>query len=232
MGGQLRSQFSSAFSRFTGYLPNVVSAILIAAIGYGLSRAAAALTRRVLTRVGFDRWATRHLRAQPVESKTWSGSAICGSIVFGLGLLVTATLVANNLELYALGSGLGRILAFIPRLLVACIIVGVAVAVGNVLARAVAAMSSLALAKATRVAVVVLAAFMALDELGDSHSIVVTTFTALLGAAAVAIAIAFGVGNIGLAREYTQRWAERSRARVQAPEPELMADTTEPSTRH
>jgi hypothetical protein len=60
------------------------------------------------------------------------------------------------------------------------------------------------------VAIATLAVFMALDELGVAQRIVMTTFSLLVGAAAVAAAIAFGIGNIGLAGELGRRWARRA----------------------
>jgi hypothetical protein len=215
MGEQIRSYFGSGVGRVTAFLPNLLAAVVIAVVGYLLSRLAGSLCRRILARIGFDAWAARHIHPRAGAAAKRPASAVLGSVVFGIGLLITATLAANSLGLQTLSAGLNRILAFIPNVLVAGIIVAVAVAVGNLLASLVGTVSNPTLAKAAKVAVIVLASFMALDQLGVSRRVVMTTFTAFVGAAAVAAAIAFGVGNIPLAREYTQRLRERGKSRIE-----------------
>jgi len=79
------------------------------------------------------------------------------------------------------------------------------VAVARFLSDMVAGMTSRWVANGVRIAIAALSVFMALDQLGVAPNIVNTAFAALVGAAAVAAAIAFGVGNIDLARDYSRR---------------------------
>jgi hypothetical protein len=51
---------------------------------------------------------------------------------------------------------------------------------------------------------------MALDQLGIARNIVTTAFTLILGAAALAAGLAFGLGNRELAGEYMRRWVDRA----------------------
>jgi hypothetical protein len=55
------------------------------------------------------------------------------------------------------------------------------------------------------VGVIVIAVFMALQELGVATEIVTTAFASLFGAVALALALAFGLGNRELAGEVTRR---------------------------
>jgi hypothetical protein len=228
MGAQISSHFSSAVGRLAGFIPNLLSAIVILAVGILLSRLVGALARKLLARVGFDGFADRHLRLRAAAPRR-SASALVGSAVFWLGTLLTVSMAANSLNLRTLSAGINGILAFIPRVVVACVIVGVAIAAARVLARFIGDVAGGTLAKGAQGAVIVLAVFMALDELGVSKTIVTTTFTAILGAAAVAAAIAFGVGNIGLARDYTHRLTSRRLERPPAPRrEEIPASAVEP----
>jgi hypothetical protein len=59
--------------------------------------------------------------------------------------------------------------------------------------------------------VVVLAVFMALQELGVATEIVTTAFAILFGAIALALSLAFGLGNRELAGEVTRNWYRRYR---------------------
>jgi hypothetical protein len=63
-----------------------------------------------------------------------------------------------------------------------------------------------------RASVIMLAVFMALQELGVATQIVTTAFAILFGAVALALALAFGLGNRDLAGEITRAWYERYRA--------------------
>jgi hypothetical protein len=59
--------------------------------------------------------------------------------------------------------------------------------------------------------VILLAVFMALQELGIATDIVTTAFAILFGAIALAMALAFGLGNRELAGEVTREWYEQYR---------------------
>jgi hypothetical protein len=66
-----------------------------------------------------------------------------------------------------------------------------------------------------------LAVFMALQELGIATDIVTTAFAILFGAVALAMALAFGLGNRELAGEVTREWYARYRAERDAIEREV-----------
>jgi hypothetical protein len=62
--------------------------------------------------------------------------------------------------------------------------------------------------KLAKGAVIVIALFMALQQVGVAEEIVTAAFTLILGAAALAVGLAFGLGNRELAGEITRRWYE------------------------
>jgi hypothetical protein len=205
MGEKISGYFAASIGRITAFLPNLISAIVIVAIGYVLSRVARSVTTRLLARFGFDRFVERH--APPNKNVGRHASQAVGGLVFWIGLLVTASMASEALALETLSRGLGRILEVVPRALVAVVIVGVAVALGNVASSLLGGV----MAKAARAGVILLGAFMALDQLGVARSIVLTLFTALIGAVAIAAAVAFGIGAIPAARELAARWARAGR---------------------
>jgi cytochrome bd-type quinol oxidase subunit 2 len=73
------------------------------------------------------------------------------------------------------------------------------------------------LALATRAAVLVLAGAMALRQMGLANEIVNLAFGLLLGAIAVAAALAFGLGGRNVAGRYLEEWTTRLEARTSAP---------------
>src|SRR5690606_20086804 len=68
------------------------------------------------------------------------------------------------------------------------------------------------LARVGRGGVIVIAIFMALQQLGVAMDIVTIAFAILFGAVALALALSFGLGNRELAGEVTRRWYESYRA--------------------
>ena len=93
---------------------------------------------------------------------------------------------------------------------------------GLILASAGAVQGGPTLARIGRWMVVVLAVFMALQELGIASDIVTTAFAILFGAVALALALAFGLGNRELAGEVTREWYARYRAERDAIEREVV----------
>jgi hypothetical protein len=68
---------------------------------------------------------------------------------------------------------------------------------------------------------------MALQELGIATDLVTTAFAILFGAVALAMALAFGLGNRELAGEVTRGWYERYRAEREAIERESALEEAE-----
>ena len=60
--------------------------------------------------------------------------------------------------------------------------------------------------------VILIAIFMALQELGVATDIVTTAFAILFGAIALSASLAFGLGNRDLAGEVTRNWYNRYKA--------------------
>jgi hypothetical protein len=71
------------------------------------------------------------------------------------------------------------------------------------------------LGKAAKGVIVALALFMALDQLRVAPEIVRTAFTLLLGAAALAAGLAFGLGCRELAGEHMRRWIEQGQRKAE-----------------
>ncbi len=210
---QLVLNFQAVFGRIVGYLPSLLSGILILAVGYVLSLVVSRLAARILGRTRFDQFATERLRYRPAAARR-SASSTVGRVVFWLGMLVTLSMTANALGLAALSTGLNRILGFVPNLLVAAVIIGVATVLANLAANMLGDVGHGWASRLARTAIMVFAAFMALNQLGIATAVVTTTFAVLLGSVAVAAAIAFGVGNIHLAGELTRNWTRRGRERI------------------
>ncbi len=69
------------------------------------------------------------------------------------------------------------------------------------------------LGQVARIAIITLVSAMALQQIGVASDIVNLAFGLLLGAIAVAIALAFGLGGRDIAREQVQEWLNSFKGR-------------------
>ncbi len=144
--GALAAPLSSAFASVATYLPKVAAAAVLLFIGYVLSRVVRALTTGVLERVGLDHGMARLGFGRVAREQSLSG--ILGSIAMAFVLLHFAISAVGRLDIkeisVPLGSMLDRIYVYMPKLLVAAVLMSIGVVVarvtGNVAARLLAAM--------------------------------------------------------------------------------------------
>src|SRR5205814_10584541 len=109
-----------------------------------------------------------------------------------------------------------ELVGYIPSVNAAIVIIIVGIVLGRlvsglIMASAGAVQGGPTLPRVERWSVVILAVFMALQELGIATDIVTTAFAILFGAIALAMALAFGLGNRELAGEVTREWYEQYR---------------------
>jgi hypothetical protein len=132
------------------------------------------------------------------------------------------------LGLDSLANVFSELVSYIPSVIAAIVIILVGIVLGRfvgglIMASAGALTGGPTLARIGQAGVIVLAVFMALQELGIATDIVTTAFAILFGAVALAAALAFGLGNRDLAGEVTRQWYERWRAEKESIEREQAA---------
>jgi hypothetical protein len=144
-------------------------------------------------------------------------------------------LASTALGLESINQMFGTMLSYIPTLIAAVVIVILGMIVGEfvrgvVLASAGGVEGVPTLAKLAKAAVVVIAGFMAMQQLGVAAEIITATFTLVLGAIALAAGLAFGLGSKDLAGEITRRWYEAGRLRRSATAARAAPPPPEPAT--
>jgi hypothetical protein len=201
------------------YIPALIGALVILFAGYLL---AALLERGVdhaLTRLGLNRWLERGGVLDAVERTGWrrSPSRLIGKVVFWFVMFAVILLAANALGLDSLATVFSELVSYIPSLIAALVILLLGTVLGEfvdglVMASAGSMHGGPMLARIGRVGVIILAIFMALQQLGVATDIVTTAFAIIFGAIALAFALSFGLGNRELAGQVTREWYERMRA--------------------
>ena len=184
-----------------------------------MARIAEAITLRVLEKANVDRRLARWGLVRP-DSKQPQAPAWTAWAVFWVLMLIAITQAARAWGLHTIATGLASVLAFLPHVLAAILIMGVAVALGNwvreriVLGGEVAADSPSdrrLVGAAVRAGIIAIGAFMALRELQIAEPIVTIAFAVTIGSIGIAAALAFGLGSRNTAERLTNEWYERRR---------------------
>jgi hypothetical protein len=221
--------------RVVEYIPALFGALIILFAGYLLARVVERAVDRLLRRIRFDALLERGGVMEVVER---SGShvnpiRVIANLVFWLLMFAVIVLASNALGLQSLADVFSELVSYIPSVIAAIVIIIVGIVLGGfvgglILASAGALHGGTALARIGRGGVILLAIFMALQQLNLATEIVTTAFAILFGAVALALALAFGLGNRELAGEVTREWYSRYRAERDAIEREVdHAEATE-----
>ena len=197
-----------AISVFLSYIPQLIGAVIILVIGYIVAKVLEAVVGRVLQAIGFDGWMERGGIKQffdRAETKH-TPATIIGKLVFWFVFIIALTMAADALGIPQVSAVLGQLLAFIPNIIAAIVILILAALLANFLSGIVrGATGSGILGSIAQYAVIVYAVFAALTQLGIAVELTAPTFLILLGAVALAAAIAFGIGGREVARDILEK---------------------------
>ena len=210
---RLQTSFSEVFGEL---IPALLGALVIIFAGYLLAKVLERLVDRFLRRVGINRMLEKGGVMQAVERSGahLNPARVLSNLVFWLVMFAVILVAANALGLESLASVFGELVSYIPSVIAAIVIILVGIVLGQFVGGLIAASAGglhggRALARIGSGGVILLAVFMALQELGIATEIVTTAFAILFGAIALALSLSFGLGNRALAGEITREWYER-----------------------
>jgi hypothetical protein len=216
-------------------LPRIFTAALILVISYVIGRFVADLVARVLTSVGFNNiftWLGFPTTANPFVSTTpdpleeslgqstvippsgtpkQTPSEIAGIVVLVAIILTGAVAAVEQLRFAVLTDIVRNILAVSVNVLAGLVVLGIGLYLGNLVFNLISrsgGRQTRVLAQTARIAIIAFSAAMALDRMGVASNIVNLAFGLLLGAMAVAIGIAFGLGGRGVADDLLRGWLD------------------------
>lgn len=192
------------------FLPRLGAALLLLVAGLLLAVIFGRIVRRALVRAGLDRLAQR-AGAEDVLGRSGLGSSL--SALVAIAVRVTIIVVAAFAALTLLGlaflsDSLNQGILFIPRLLTALLLVLIGVVVAALLRAWVERTSAqldfpVAVGPIAQVLVLALFGLCAAAQAGVSVAPLVVVALLLLGAIAVTLALAFGLGAREVARSLT-----------------------------
>jgi hypothetical protein len=192
--------FASAFVLF---VPRLVAAAIIFAVGLIIALVVRRAVQRVLVWLRFEQLSTRSGASEMLRAADMPApEQLIGQLVFWIvwiGFLVSAI---DTLHFAPFQGLVQEFFRFVPRFLAALLVLALGFLIGNFLWRATllgAVNAGLPgarlLSGAIRLLVIAVGAVMALEQLGLATAVVLTAFAIAFGAFMLGLAIAFGLGG-------------------------------------
>lgn len=199
---------SEGLSTFFSFIPQLIGALVILIIGYIVAKVLQAVVGRVLQAVGFDRWMERSGikqffdRAQTRQTP----ATILGKLVFWFVFIIAITMATDALGISQVSAVFSQLIAYIPNIIAAVLILVLAGLLAQFVAGLVRGATGInVLGTVAQAAIMVYAVFAALTQLQIAVELTAPTFLIVLGAVALAAAIAFGWGSRNVAQDIVEK---------------------------
>jgi hypothetical protein len=202
------------FEAVMRFLPGLLAALLIVALGLVVAWLLKVVVRRLLVLARFDRlcntWGIlQALRRAEIHA---APSALAGISVFWVVLASFGMAALAALEVGVVNQLISSFFLYLPRILAAFVILVAGFLLSGFLARAtlLAAVnanvpSPRLISLVVKLLITILSFAMALEQLQIAKSIVLAAFVITFGAVMLCLAIAFGVGGKDVARHVLER---------------------------
>ena len=205
------------------FIPKLFAAAVVLVVSYFVGQFVSDLITNLLTSIGFNNlfnWLglsstppspPSDPNATLIQDKpnTKTPSEIAGLVAF-VGIILFATVSATQImELEALTLIVNVVIYIAGRVLYGLVVLAIGLYLSNLAYNLITSSGNSQarlLAQLARIGIIVLVSAMALQQMGIAPSIVNLAFGLFMGAMAVAIALAFGLGGRDIASSQIQEW--------------------------
>lgn len=210
MVDRILGSIGDAIGSIIGFIPEFLAFLLVLGIGYLIAKALQKATDAILERVGFDRAVERGGVKRWMDRVDYDASDLLARGVYWVAMIFVLQLAFGVFGPNPVSAMLNQLIGYLPNVFAAVFIVVVAAAVAAVVREMVDAASGTlsygrVLATGTGIAIMVVAAFAALSQLGIAPAIVNGLFFALLAMIVGVVVVAVGGAGITPMKEYWSR---------------------------
>ncbi len=201
------------------FIPRLLGFLVILLVGWLIAMLVSKALTLLLRKVGFDRMSDRIglTRFQQRMGITMDAAGVLGTLVFWFVLLIFLVPAADALGLSAVSNILNSLVAYIPNVFVAILVLFLGTLAATFVAdivRGTVASANIGnpniFAGIARWAIIGFAALIALEQLQISPALLNELFGGIVAAVAIAFGLAFGLGGQDAAR----RWLDRGEGKV------------------
>lgn len=219
IGVSIVNALNDAVRLILTFIPRLVGFLVILIVGLVIAWAVSKALTFLLRKIGFDRMANRIglTRLEQRMNIRMDPAGVLGKIVYWFILLIFLIPAADALGVPAVSNILNTLVAYIPNVFVAILVLFLgalfATFVADIVRGAVASAkigNPNLFAGIARWAIIGFAALVALEQLQITPALINELFGAIVAAVAIAFALAFGLGGQDAAR----RWLSRGESTV------------------
>jgi hypothetical protein len=202
---------NDAWSKVAQFVPKLIGFLVILAIGWFVSKLIARVLDRVLRKVGSERLSERAGTARLLQDSKYDMTGIVCKIVYYALMLITLQLALGVFGSNPVSTMINGIVAWLPRAIVAVVLVVIAMAIANAVRGIVGgALSSVSYGKTVATimwaCILALGVIAALGQAGIATTVTQPVLYAALATAAGILIVGVGGGMVGPMRQRWERW--------------------------
>ncbi|HEX8625219.1 MAG TPA: mechanosensitive ion channel [Allosphingosinicella sp.] len=211
-------------------IPLVIGALILLAIGFLLGKLAKQAIEQLLPSMGFD----RSVSAIGISTEGGAPSRAVGTAVMLAIVIFFAIKAAELLQSPLIAAMLAQVLELGSKVLFGAVIILGGVAIARIVSGLVSGAGTEGwLPAILRWAIIALAVAIGLRFMGLANEIVIIAFASIIGSAAVACALAFGLGGRPTAHKLLEQWTDSNAvpappSRPRAPKPPAPPSDSQP----
>ena len=220
-GSAILTSFTNALNLVFTFIPKLIGFLVILLVGWIVASVVSKAVTFLLRKIGFDRLSERIglSRLEQRMGLRMDAAGVLGKVVYWFIFLIFLVPAVDSLGLTAVSNILNQIIAYIPNVFVAIVVLFLGTLAATFVAdivRGATASTNMGnpniYAGIARWAIMGFVAIIALEQLQIAPALLNELFGAIVAAAALAFGLAFGLGG----RETAQRLLNRSEDKVSA----------------
>ena len=198
-----------------GFIPFLVSALLILIVGLLLAKLVHDVVRRLFKEIRLDKLADKTGISRVIDKSgiKYSLSETLSLIVYWLFIVIFMMITVKAIGLTMVSDSLARLLGYIPHVVSSVVVLDLGIILAKVVSGLVHFVASYldlpkpkVLERITRWAIVIYAVSISIEELGFGSVLVGTSFYIMFGAVAFALALAYGLGGKDAAAKHLGKY--------------------------
>lgn len=195
-------------------IPNIIVAVILIGVGVILAKFVGDLITGLLQGTGINKL-NRYLTTPGKVSSSMDLANVIGQVIQAVLIVFFVVEALNVLNLEVLNTIGQAVIAYLPLVISALLILGIGIIGGTILGNFISQTTGSQMSgNIVKYILIVMSVFMGLDQLKFATSIVNFAFLLILGGLSVAFAISFGIGG----REFAKRQLERLETKMEKEE--------------
>lgn len=199
---------SDMINKLMAAVPNIIGAGIILLVAYFTAKFIVQILSGLLEGMGINALPQR-LGIQGLFTPSFTPTRLIGGIVMLFTMLTASTAAVNTLGIEVISQIFAKVLEFGGGILIGSLILMIGYTLSSIAQNKLSQVTSPAIASIARIAILGLVLAMGLRAMGLADNIVNMAFGFTIGAVAIALSIAFGLGGRDAAKAISTNWARR-----------------------